>query len=423
VEERIGRGADELTVDRAIYLVDRSTRTYRYGRRNPAWAELDAEDNRRHKSSLDGYVRIFPDGRRKVFAYRPPRPRREERRPPANRAWRGHLRADPLPWLLEAANPAVRHLALRQLLGRPVDDPEVVAVRQAAMAADPIASILAAQHPEGYWEKPGPGYATKYRGTVWQLIFLDQLGADPADERVRRACAYVLAHSQAATGGFGASGRIDAGPPPPSAVIHCLNGNLLRALIGFGWLDDERVGRAIEWQARAITGDKVERWYASGTSGRGFACAANEGLPCAWGAVKGLLGLARIPAERRSPLVARAIDAGATFLLDRDPAAADYPMGWGNTRPSGSWFRLGFPSGYVADVLQNLEVLCELGYGRDPRLANALTWLLQRQDARGRWSNDYAYNGKTWIDFERQGQPSRWVTLRACRVLRAASSC
>ena len=54
------------------------------------------------------------------------------------------------------------------------------------MGADPIASILAAQHPDGYWEKPGPGYATKYRGTVWQLIFLDQLGADGDRPRVPR---------------------------------------------------------------------------------------------------------------------------------------------------------------------------------------------------------------------------------------------
>jgi hypothetical protein len=99
-------------------------------------------------------------------------------------------------------------------------------------------------------------------------MFLDQLGADPADERVRRACEYVLAHTQASSGGFGATGRIgDGTTAPPSAVIHCLNGNLLRALIGFGWLDDPRVQRAIDWEAAAITGEGMERWYASGTTG------------------------------------------------------------------------------------------------------------------------------------------------------------
>jgi hypothetical protein len=334
--------------------------------------------------------------------------------------WRAALRGDPLPWLLDPRAPGVRHLALQQLEGRPADDPEVVTAREAAMASDPIASILGAQHPDGYWEKPGPGYASKYRGTVWSVIFLDQLGADPDDERVRRACDYVLDHSQATTGGFGASGRSGPGGPPPSAVIHCLNGNLLRALIGFGWLADARVQRAIEWQARAITGEAMERWYASGTSGPGFSCAANEELPCAWGAIKALLGLARIPPERRTPLVARAVAEGAAFLLGRNPAVADYPAGWGNTRPSRSWFKLGFPSGYVADVLQNLEVLGELGYGRHPRLGPAISWLLAKQDGDGRWRNEYAYTGKTWVDIDRQGAPSRWVTLRACRVLKLA---
>jgi hypothetical protein len=339
-------------------------------------------------------------------------------RPADGKHWVGELRDDPLPWLLERGTPAVRHAALRELLDRPERDPEVVDARAAAMAADPIASILAAQHSEGYWEKPGPGYATKYRGTVWQLIFLDQLRADPADLRIQRACEYVLDHSVASTGGFGASGAAGAAAPPPSAVIHCLNGNLLRALIDFGRLDDERVQGAIEWEARAITGDSVERWYATGTCGPGFACAANEKQPCGWGAVKAMLGLARIPPHRRSPLVERAIDAGTTFLLSRDPAAADYPMGWGNTKPNGSWFRLGFPSGYVTDVLQNLEVLVELGYGTDSRLAPAIEWLRSKQDDRGRWRNEYAYNGKTWVDIEKQGLPSKWVTLRACRVLR-----
>jgi len=343
---------------------------------------------------------------------------------PANaeaRDWRGWLRADPLPWLLESSTPAVRHAALRDLLDRPADDPEVVDARRSAMATDPIVAILAAQHPEGFWEKPGAGYATKYRGTVWQLIFLDQLGADPGDERVQRGCDYVLGHAVAPTGGFGASGRLDR-PPPPSAVIHCLNGNLLRALIGFGRLDDDRVQRAIEWQARAITGEGVERWFASGTSGPGFGCAANEGQPCGWGAAKALLGLARIPVDRRSPVVTRAIEAGVAFLLSRDPAVADYPMGWGNVRPNGSWFKLGFPSGYVTDVLQVLEALSELGSGRDPRLGRALDWLLAKQDEAGRWRNQYAYNGKTWVDVEAQGEPSKWVTLRACRVLRRAES-
>jgi hypothetical protein len=288
------------------------------------------------------------------------------------------------------------------------------------MSADPIISILAAQHPLGYWEKAGAGYATKYRGTVWQLIFLDQLGADAAEPRIQAACKYVLSHTLAPDSGFGASGVLGEKAPAPSRVIHCLNGNLLRALIGFGWLEDARVQRALEWEARAITGEPPVRYYASGTSGPGFCCAANGARACAWGAIKAMLALARVPTKARFPLLQRAIDQGTAFLLSCDPSTAEYPTADGRP-PSSSWFKLGFPSAYVADVLQNLEALCELGYASDARLQQALTWLLSKQDERGRWRNDYAYNGKTWIDFELQGAPSKWVTLRACRVLKMAT--
>jgi hypothetical protein len=333
--------------------------------------------------------------------------------------WLDRLNGDPLPWLLDEAEPAARHLALRQLLDRDPTGPKVRAARSAAMSADPIASILAAEDPEGWWVKPGHGYSPKYTGTVWNLIFLDQLGADGGDPRVRAACEYVLEHTQAANGGFGALAQ-GGKPPAPSAVIHCLNGNLLRALIGFGWLADPRVRASIAWQAAAITGRGMQRWY-SLTPGPGFRCGANDGQPCAWGGAKAVLALARVPAHSRDPEVAAALEAGVGFLLSRDPAVADYPMPRGNTRPSSSWFKLGFPSGYVADVLQVLEALCEAGAAGDPRLRPAIDWLLSQQDGDGRWANRYAYEAKMVRDIDRQGRPSRWVTLRACRVLKAVA--
>lgn len=324
--------------------------------------------------------------------------------------WRDSLNGDPLPWLLAEETPAVRHMALRWLLDEPEDAPKVRRARSAAMRADPIASTLAAQHPDGYWVKPGAGYGPKYTGTVWSLIFLDQLGADPRDPRIQRACAYVLDHAQAPNGGFGWNAR-------NSSVVHCLSGNLLRALVGFGWVDDERVRAAIEWQARSATGEGFDGWYRGATAGPRFACGVNGGLPCAWGAIKALRGLTRIPARRRTKLVRRAIAEGTELLLSRDPAVADYPT---DTRVSPNWFKLGFPSGYVADVLQNLEVLAELGHARDPRLTNAIDLVLSKQGRDGRWRNEYAYERTTWAPFERTRSPSKWVTLRACRVLRAA---
>lgn len=333
--------------------------------------------------------------------------------------WRDRLNGDPLPWLLDGEEPAVRHRALRELLDRPADDPDVAEARRAAMAADPIATILAAQHPEGWWVKPGGGYSPKYTGTVWTLIILDQMGADGADPRIRRACAYALDHAQAPSGGFGFSGGEKR--PVNSSVAHCLNGNLLRALVGFGWLDDERVRRSLAWQAAAITGEGMEHWN-SLTPGPGFRCGINEGLACGWGAAKAVLALARVPVASRTPAHARALEAGVDFLLSVDPASAMYPMGWGNTVPNANWWKLGFPSGYIADVLQVMEAVCEAGHGADPRLRPAVDWLLTKQDAAGRFVNQYRYPGKMHMDIDHPRQPSRWVTLRASRVVRTVES-
>ncbi|MBL8055343.1 MAG: hypothetical protein JNK29_01530 [Anaerolineales bacterium] len=333
-------------------------------------------------------------------------------------SWLDHVNADPLPWLLEPEAPSIRYFALVDLLDRPPDDPEVLAARRAIDASRPVQAILAAQHAEGYWVKPGPGYSPKYRATVWQVIFLDQLGVDGNEARLRAGCEYVLAHTQAANGGFGASGQTHAPRAPNSSVLHCLNGNLLRALLDFGYAGDERVRRAVDWQARSITGSGFADYVPAGTTGPGFRCAVNAGQPCAWGAVKALRALVRVPARARTRLVQQALQAGAEFLLSRDPAQANYPAGDG--RVSAKWFKLGFPSGYVADVLQTLEALAEMGFGRDPRLGPALTWLLAKQDARGRWKNQAAYAGKLWAEIEPQGGISKWVTLRAGRVLKAA---
>lgn len=334
-------------------------------------------------------------------------------------SWLDALGADPLPWLLDDACPPVRHLALRDLLDRPTDDPGRIAARASAMAARPITAILAAQQPEGWWTAPGSGYLPKYRATTWQLSFLDQLGADGHDPHIRAGCEYLLGHAQASSGAFGI--RMNGlAPPAPSSAVHCLNGNLLRALIDFGWLDDARVQRSIAWQAGAIVGGGATRFYAS-VPGPGFRCGANAGRPCAWGATKALLGLAQIPVEQRTAAVRAAIDDGVAFLLSRDPAVADYPTALPGARPSGSWFKLGFPSGYVADVLQVLEALVGAGAAADPRLEHAVAWLLTRQVAPGRWANEYAYAGKMIVDVDVQGRPSRWVTLRACRVLKAVA--
>jgi hypothetical protein len=161
----------------------------------------------------------------------------------------------------------------------------------------------------------------------------------------------------------------------------------------------------------------VVRYYA-GKCGPRFACGSNNKLPCAWGAVKVMLAFGKLPRERRTPLINRAIQEGITFLFGTDPALADYPSGY-SAKPSGNWWKFGFPVFYVTDLLQNVEALIALGYAGDSRMNNALNMIREKQDAQGRWALEYNYAGKTWVDFGAKKQPNKWVTLRALRVLKA----
>ncbi|HEY52849.1 MAG TPA: nitrogen fixation protein NifH [Caldilineae bacterium] len=325
-------------------------------------------------------------------------------------SWNNPLKADSLPWLLEPdpVNPAIRYFALTDLLGRAADDPEVQEARAAIMATGPVPAILDAQHPDGYWVKPGGGYSPKYRSTIWQIIFLAELGADAGDERVQRGCEYVLEHSIAKNGAFSAYQK-----PVPSGAAPCLNGNLIWAMLRLGFRDDGRVQTALDWLARSITAERDFQYLKSGTCGPGFCCSANEWQPCAWGANKALKALLAIPAPERSPTIQHALDRGAEFLLSRDPAVADYPY---TQRVSSTWFKLGFPLTYWSDVLETVQNLVDLGYSDDPRLANAIQFILDKQDAQGRWKLGNSLKGKMWSDIEQKGRPSKWVTLRALRM-------
>jgi hypothetical protein len=118
-------------------------------------------------------------------------------------------------------------------------------------------------------------------------------------------------------------------------------------------------------------------------------------------------------------LIDNAIHTGVDFLFSADPLEADYPCGYSN-KPSGNWWKFGFPVFYVTDLLQVVEALIGLGCGNDPRLAKTIKIINEKQDALGRWLLEYDYTGKTWVNFGVKKQPNKWVTLRALRVLKSS---
>ena len=340
--------------------------------------------------------------------------------------WKKVLKADSTDWLLEPGDPGVRYLALRDIVD--ADEKEIKAAREKAHREGPIATILDNMNPEGWWVRPGNVYTPKCQGTSWSIISLAQLGGSiKEDKRIGVACLYLLDNALAKGGQFSNSG--DA-----SKTFNCFQGNMLTSLMDLG-CKDARLDTAYEWTARTVTGDglpsKVTRdGLAPSDSGSVklhpftdifgplFSCRRMK--HCAWAGAKVMAAFSRLPAERRSPLVKRAIQAGVEYFFTTDPATADFP-GETAPMPDRRWWKFHFPV-IGMDILQMAEALTALGYGRNPRLANTLDLIRDKQDENGRWSleKNYGYQHKWRVNYGSINKPNKWVILRALRVLKQA---
>jgi len=317
-------------------------------------------------------------------------------------------------WLLSSEDPGARYLTLERLSLNSED--QLGVAREIAHTEGPIAKVLDEMHPDGYWENDGPGYLPKYRSSAWSIILLSQLGAKAElDPRISTGCSHYLDNAMSPNGQISSTG-------PPSGTVDCLQGNILAAMLDLGY-SDTRLKDGFEWMARSLTGDDVAMMgdrkatlrYYSGNIGPGFKCGANNKLPCAWGASKVMLAFSKLPEKDKTPLIHKAIKQGIDFLFSCDPATAGYPNGW-NPKPSGNWWKLGFPVFYVPDLLQICESLTQLGLRKDPRLENAISLIQDKKLPDGKWLLEYDYKGKAWIEFGEKKKPNKWVTIRAYQV-------
>jgi hypothetical protein len=328
--------------------------------------------------------------------------------------WKSVLKADPVDWLLEKDNPSVRYFALTQILDKPQNSTEVQEAKKEIMLAGVVPKILAKQYEGGYWEAPEKFYTAKYRGTVWQLIILAELGADGNDPHVRKAGEFILENSQdRKSGGFSAWLSVRVGGGRYSGVLPCLTGNMVWSLTRLGFLDDPRVQRGIEWIVRYQRFDDGEAWppkiwpYEKATS-----CFGKHS--CHMGVVKALKALAEIPADKRSKDVEGTIEKGVEYMLKHHIHKRSHNL---SRVSKPGWLRFGFPLMYQTDVLEILGILTKLGV-KDERIQEAVDLVLSKQDERGRWMLENTFNGRFQTNIEQKGVSSKWVTLRALSVLK-----
>lgn len=337
-------------------------------------------------------------------------------------------------WLLAEDNPPVRYLTLTRLLDRPERGAEARAARARLGDYRPTREILAAR--DEVWREGAKLYQ-KYRGGYWQLIFLGEFLAPRKLPGVEAGVEFVLAHQGLVAGA-------------PWWGIHCLNGNLLRAMVALGFGGDPRVRAGLEHLAREVIGAggvpcHIIDWSLYPT--------CHMSLP------KVLLALASLPPAERSPAVRRAVRICVERVLAREVSvyvsphtkewyahvqrSPDIPSsisskpekrlriveakrtflatrgGHGELKEKAGWRKFGFPLHYNSDILEAMRALVAAGTPRrPPRVARALAAILDRRLPDGRWKLDSSWNGKMIADVEAKGRPSRWITFYALWVVR-----
>jgi hypothetical protein len=308
-------------------------------------------------------------------------------------------------WLLEPADPAVRHLALTDLLDRPASDPEVRRARQAIAKDRHVLDLLGSEHPDG--QGVAGGYQ-KFRGAHWRLVSAVELGVPGGDPTALAMLDPVL--------DFYVSERHRKRIPTiEGRVRRCASqeGNVLAVACRLGIADDPR--------AQLLARSLVEWQWPDG----GWNCdvnpaarhsSFNESLIPIWGLVEyhratGEPG-ARAAAGRAAELLLR----HRMFRSDHTGEVID-PV----------WLRLRYPAYWRYDVLHGLLVLSRLGPLTDSRLEEALDLVAGKRRKDGRWwPEGYHWrrpglsgSGVEITDWGRR-EPSKMITLNALRVLKAA---
>jgi hypothetical protein len=310
--------------------------------------------------------------------------------------WLEALDSDPIPWLLEKGNPSLRYWTLRDLLDRPADDAEVQAARAAIPAWSPVAELLAAQKRDGYWVKRDY-YLPKHEGTFWTLILLADLGLTAEHEQIERACEFMFTF-QRENGAFcrrrrvSGQGVVWADHPGP-----CTHARMVRFLIQFGYGGDPRTRVAIDWLLAAQHEDGM------------WDCHPARRYGCLRATLDVLRVAALDPEAAAHPAVERGAEVVCGLLLK--PAMSKYHVG-------SPWTMLEYPYfGY--GLIPALDALLRLGYTREHRqISEALDDLLSRQLPGGAWPLDQKPY-RLPFDVGQPGEPNKWLTLDALRVMKA----
>ena len=297
-------------------------------------------------------------------------------------------------WLRDS-DPAIRWQVMRDLMHEPA---AAVAAERSRIATEGWgARLLALQAPDGQWG--GRPWSHDWTDTFHVLELLRRFGVDPDSGQARRAIGLVGEHVTWRDPDFvtpWADNRFFAGEVEP-----CINGNVVATGSYFGVdmtpLVDRLLGEQLPdggWNCEVENGATV--------SSLGTTINVLEGL---LEHERAIGGSAEVAAARRR---------GEEYLLERRLFRRKSTGEVINP----SWLQFSFPTWYHYDVLRGLDYLRAASADTDDRVAEAIEIVERNRGDDGRWPLQNVYAGEVHFDMEDgEGNPSRWNTLRALRVL------
>jgi len=303
-------------------------------------------------------------------------------------------------WLFDS-DPSIRWQVMRDLTDAPAD--EVAAERARVCTEGAGARLLALQEKDGRWG--GAAWNRGWNSTMHVLMLLRDLGLDPASEQARRSLGLV--RDRVTWRGCG----------PPECAGHtffegevepCINGQV------------GAVGAYFGQDVRGI----VDRLVGEQLPDGGWNCEAPHrstrgSFNTTICVLEALLEYER--AGKGTPAVTEARLRGQEYLLERRllRRRSTGQMIERDRKGGTVWTRFAFPTWWHYDVLRGLEYLRSAKVRPDQRMAEAIGLVLSKRDGGNRWLLDTGYPGVMPIETDGgEGQPSRWNTLRALRVLR-----
>ncbi len=295
---------------------------------------------------------------------------------------------DTIDWLLDS-DPAIRWQTMRDLASAPA---QAVAAERARVPREGVgAEILRCQGSDGVWHRTG---APDWLPTLFTMIFLRATGVDRDDAAIDSAVTRLEA-------GFRWDEAFGRKPFFEGEVEPCINGGTLALGAYFG--------RPTESLARRLVSEQLDDG--------GWNCDAPKSTRSSFHTticvLEGLLEYERAVGD--APQIAAARRRGEEYLLER---------GLFRRRSTGevanpAFLKFAFPPRYHYDVLRALDYLGNAGVQPDWRIRDAMKVVQTLQQPDGRWLLDRAHDEALAFPFtELVGEPSRWNTLRALRVMR-----